>query len=570
MKTFTSKQKHEFERVLNEYVEKDIRWELTYDEVKDIAEKLGLVKLHVQYNDFCTCSNADSYESWGPCDRDRKETLIYTEFDCQPSFGKENPNWLGRETTPGAVHHFNVRFERLIELGYLFEKFEKPYRVDTGYFVCENVKNALNCQYNQTIHYRRENRHKGVAIRGCELTKCVFIPERIIKRKVTTIHQQAFYGREDIEYVFLPDTIVEIGDRAFWGCKNLKAVYLPKSLRTISLLAFEGCEKLHARGFPIENRTSHSYSHYRNSAIFEVDGLQFRHVNGGIAITSCKNVEYCKIPKRIAGKEVIAIEVGAFKNCTALRSLYIPATVVKLNDYEHFELEFKLFERCNNLEEVVVSRNNKHYCSTGGVLFSKQDDKLTLLHYPHGLKTKAYRVPENVTEIGEFAFAHNTLIEVVSIPDCCEVVNCSAFEGCTALQEVTLPNKLSAVKGGTFNGCSRLDYIAIPASVSVIGAKAFYGCDNLEVVEFAEGSILEEVGDFAFYNCPKLKYVSLPKSVRLIGDCAFGRCDHEWQKGMSVPVPEFVLSGCAGGGAAEYACEYACVFDRLDRSSAGK
>lgn len=57
------------------------------------------------------------------------------------------------------------------------------------------------------------------------------------------------------------------------------------------------------------------------------------------------------------------------------KSIYIPSTVSKFNgifltEYDPYMMERKLFK------EIVVSPENKHYCSVEGVLFSKDMKEL--------------------------------------------------------------------------------------------------------------------------------------------------------------------------------------------------
>ena len=59
-----------------------------------------------------------------------------------------------------------------------------------------------------------------------------------------------------------------------------------------------------------------------------------------------------------------------------------------------------------------------------------------------------------------------------------------AFAGQTGLQSVTLPEGIPSIGDGAFAGCTGLRYVTIPSSVDSIGRLAFAACDKLEAVEF--------------------------------------------------------------------------------------
>ena len=54
-----------------------------------------------------------------------------------------------------------------------------------------------------------------------------------------------------------------------------------------------------------------------------------------------------------------------------------------------------------------------------------------------------------------------------------------------------------------------------------LSKEAFRECVALESIAFEEGTLIEVIGDSAFYNCEKLKNVSIPDSVTTIEAYAF-------------------------------------------------
>lgn len=69
--------------------------------------------------------------------------------------------------------------------------------------------------------------------------------------------------------------------------------------------------------------------------------------------------------------------------------VYLPASLNSIPE--------ETFVYNDNLSEIIVSEDNKNYCSEDGVLFSKNMKKL--LAYPASKKSTYYKVPDEVEEI---------------------------------------------------------------------------------------------------------------------------------------------------------------------------
>ena len=104
-----------------------------------------------------------------------------------------------------------------------------------------------------------------------------------------------------------------------------------------------------------------------------------------------------------------------------------------------------------------------------------------------------------VTEIGDGAFYHATLLKYVKIPDSVEKIGDSAFYSCLGITSITLPANLKYIGDWAFNVCT-ITTVELPVGVT-------------------------HIGDFAFYNCENIESVSIPASTLYIGQLAFGQCD---------------------------------------------
>ena len=70
------------------------------------------------------------------------------------------------------------------------------------------------------------------------------VPESMDGKTVTAIGDYAFYGRENLTEITLPNSVTSIGEGAFSDCECLERVHLPDTLTYIGLVAFECCYSL--------------------------------------------------------------------------------------------------------------------------------------------------------------------------------------------------------------------------------------------------------------------------------------------------------------------------------------
>lgn len=103
---------------------------------------------------------------------------------------------------------------------------------------------------------------------------------------------------------------------------------------------------------------------------------------------------------------------------------------------------------------------------------------------------------EKVTQIKAYAFAGNSNVKSIKIPETVTVIGEAAFEDCIKLESVNLPSKLTKILPYTFNGCEKLKGVTIPAGVTYIGEKAFADCVAFESIVIPES--VTKIGAFAF------------------------------------------------------------------------
>ena len=283
-------------------------------------------------------------------------------------------------------------------------------------------------------------------------------------------------------------------------------------------------------------------------------------------------VSLCKFEKIILPNNLTEIEFWAFRDCTSLEEIFIPNSVVKINDLNGGE---NPFQSCSKLKKITVGDDNENYTSIGGVLFDKSLSKI--ICYPSGKSDESYVVPNSVKEIDGVAFTKckamsivipegierlksrtfyaSENLETISLPNSLTVIDDYCFNGCKSLKNITLPNKLQTISNGAFWGSSSITSLVIPATVESIAIDAFRQCNSLMSISVEAGNhvydsrnncnaIIEKesnrlmvgcsstlipndvlhIGDNSFNGNLGLTSITIPSSVLSIGSFAFSEC----------------------------------------------
>lgn len=291
--------------------------------------------------------------------------------------------------------------------------------------------------------------------------------------------------------IVIPNTVTKIGDEAFKGNKKVTSVTIPGSVVDIGNNAFEACENLKKVAF----------------------------TNPGEA------------------RNNLLIRLSAFKDCTKLTDVEIPARVKQIVG--------NIFKGCTSLTEIKVNANNPYYFAQDGVLFGpalveyspKYDDNYVLLAYPAGRQgeytipstvhgktidqvwTSGFEgaasltditIPASIGRLGTAAF-ENTGLTHVTIPDTVQQVDPAVFQNCTSLVSVKLPNGITEIDQYLFANCISLQHVDMPDTITKINIYAFHNCTSLTSLALPKGLTSLSVG--CFEKCYNLQHVVVPPSV---------------------------------------------------------
>ena len=188
------------------------------------------------------------------------------------------------------------------------------------------------------------------------------IVDLVIPDDIDKIGKYTFRGA-DIETVTMSDNVTDIGEDAFSFCENLKRIQFSSNLAVIDYCAFRGCKSLEEVWLP-------------------------------------ESLNY--------------LGDMSFDLCNKIRTVYIGKNL----HYIGFSF------RCSNLENFIVSNQNKYLFAVDGILYSNvfkystetNDyilDHASLTCYPGGRSDNSYTLPDFAIYIQDFAFMQSKNLTTV-------------------------------------------------------------------------------------------------------------------------------------------------------------
>ena len=152
-------------------------------------------------------------------------------------------------------------------------------------------------------------------------------------------------------------------------------------------------------------------------------------VSGGVAtITGCDDdARDITIPSKINGYSVTSIASGAFKGCTVLRSIVIPASISSIGA--------DAFSGCTALKTVNAASLSVWCRISFGNEYANPVYYARKL-YVGGRLITGLSIPDGVTGISAYAFIRCSSIQSVIIPTSLTYIGNSAFYGCDSIGSV--------------------------------------------------------------------------------------------------------------------------------------
>lgn len=297
----------------------------------------------------------------------------------------------------------------------------------------------------------------------------VVIPSTLGGKPVSQIREYAFYERDRITSVTIPQGVKEIHHDAFSNCISLKTVKMADSVAVLHDSVFSGCTALEK----IE----------LSSGIESLSRGMF---------SNCVSLKEIDISEGIQG-----IEERAFENCSSLRTITLPASMQNVSG--------AAFNGCDMLEKIEVVPKSEYYTAKDGMLLSKNMEELCAIL--DNKITEEVVIPSYVKKIGSSVFSGKEIIKSVKMHDDITEIGNSAFCCCRGLENVTLPKNLKILGDGSFSGCSNLKSIEFPKKLTTIKISAFAECTGLTSLNITKN--LVDVDSQAFYGCINIRKISV-------------------------------------------------------------
>ena len=322
-----------------------------------------------------------------------------------------------------------------------------------------------------------------------------------------SIGKDAFYGTSIVE-LHLPESLTTIGEGAFADCTKLTEVYIRKNVSTIGKYAFQNCTKLE---------------------FMENDALVPQPFTGAMLYGVDKD------------KLEIQVQYGAlnaFKTAEGWKDYKFTAKPV---DYYYDDEEngiggylwywIDLVTHTATLTKDFDAENpNANYAAFEGATIEIPEK----LYYGYEEIT--------VTGIDKNAFWYAPIKKVI-VPETVKKIDSGAFYY-TAVEEVQLPENVASFGEYVFCECSKLKSVNLPTNLSVLPAWTFMRCPLLERIVLPDG--LQEIATLAFVEAG-IRSITIPENVTKIGDQAFKSCTSLYEIYNLASTPQTIGSNVFDG-----------------------
>ena len=428
------------------------------------------------------------------------------------------------------------------------------------------------------------NNIKDFVIEGTKLIeyigndKEVYIPDGI-----TTIAEDAFFNKQSVEYIFMPDTVTELESHAICCNKKLKSLKLSANLKKIQN-NFHSCDSIEKVDFleNIESIIGDSFCGKQLKKVILPPSLKEITCSGFNAFTNIKNAPE-KIEVSLDEKNehlicenncIYSSDMKILMRCFPSgkqQEFIIPDSVEVINDYAFAGCDFNQIKMTDTVKKL--GRSAFADCRMEKVRLSEDLSELPIGVFDMCVNLREVNIPHNLKTIRNYAFSTTVLDEIVlpeslkiiekdafmcattkihikkneryeTLNDCLiekqrkeiilyfgkkpvdkstfkgiEAIGNHAFDFADVVAELHIPNNVKFIKDCAFFSCKGLVKAHIPSSVKVINYGIFE-FSTVEEITIADG--VTQIKDCAFLFTDNLKKITIPESVTKIGKYAFG------------------------------------------------
>ena len=234
----------------------------------------------------------------------------------------------------------------------------------------ESVTSIGNAAFNNCISLTGITIPNSVtSIGNSAFYNCSGLTSVAISNSVTMIGTNTFYGCWSLREVTIPNSVTSIGSSAFYGCSNLTSIVIPQNITRVWDDAFANCTRLTS-----VTVNSETVDLSNSGLCFTKDGIRYAVLNKYnvmVAANSCaNNVTIATSVTSGNSFSITGIAADAFKDCTTLSTINIPANVTSVGA--------NAFSGCTGLTSIIITSNADF--SKSGLQFTKDDNKYLVLN----------------------------------------------------------------------------------------------------------------------------------------------------------------------------------------------
>ena len=272
--------------------------------------------------------------------------------------------------------------------------------------------------------------------------------------RVTAIGDGTFKKCTSLQYIHIPNTIIEVGGSAFSECSNLKEFIFPNTVKSIGYGCFYNCTKLSKLIFPEGLKKIPDHCCYYCGSLKEITIPSS--VDTIASFAFAHGIEYVVCKSNVA-PSISADYNKTFKYSTP-KYIYIPKGSIESYKEKKWPGEYVEYENSTFTIYPTFESNGYTYETTklsGGFEIAIIDfsDKQAV----------DLQIPTNVIYEG-----------INYVPT---AVSSEVFANCTQAETLTIPNNIKSLGINSFSGCSSLktinSYIKQPMAVQAFSNYQF-------------------------------------------------------------------------------------------------
>lgn len=306
----------------------------------------------------------------------------------------------------------------------------------------------------------------------------------------------------DIRKVTITGSIDKIGKNAFSGAASLESLDLG-NVKSIGEQAFANCPKLNTLVIP------ETMTYAAQSAFYDDIGITaivihdtFESAGQAAFFTAAANentvIYYTGDADKWAG-------IKKAPDNSVLESAKLYTNIISGRYSDNIWWVFIP----DNGELRIIGSGNMPASSPETAPWSEYDSSI-----------RCVRISENISSVGDNAFAGMTSLEKVVLHDNITSIGNGSFRNCTLLSEINFGDSLRSVGTSAFSGCTSLGSVTLPAGFESVGDEAFADCAELSYIKIPEN--VKSIGSHAFFHCEKLNEIFVESADAEYGDKAFG------------------------------------------------